>query len=137
MERKISTALFICRFFSASSMIYAFAGVVLSLRTFADGLVALGLGPWAVNLTGVICVIGFLLSCCVLLGYKTRLTAALLFVIGIAAGFVFAANNINKVYISFVLFMLSGLMPMLLLGGGQISMDQKMMLDKKKKFLTR
>lgn len=136
-KHKLAWAMFLCRLFCGLAFGYFFVGMLLNMRGFATNLEVLGFGPWAVNMTGAVCAAGVLLCGALFLGYRTRLMAILLFLTAVVAGLVFAGNEINKIYLCFVLFSFAGLLPVIILGGGMISMDYNNAIKKEKKFLSR
>ena len=129
--------MFLCRLFAAAAFAYAFLGIFFHLRSFANNAQALGMSAYSVYISLAFCVFGFLLCCSLVLGYRTRVSSGLLFLSCALAMFVFRGNSFDRMYFSFIIFSAAGVMPIMLLGPGTISLDYKRAVEKEKKYLSR
>lgn len=123
-ENLFSLTVFLTRLLSGLTLIYVAVGCLLFYREFLYNAAALGL-PLPVPLGITLLVAELFLALLLILGWFTRVAAAGSVLVTLAAGVVFFAADINKIYVALILLLITALLPGLILGPGKISLDYK------------
>ena len=131
-EDQFSWVVFLTRLVTGAVLLYTACGCLLHYRDFLYNAAALG-WPMPVAL-GISLAVGLLLlGFLLILGWFTRLAAALSVLATAGAGVLFFAGNFNKIYVALLLLLIAALLPAALLGPGKISMDYNHVLRRAKK----
>ena len=121
-SKSLSLVLFVQRTLLSLAFAFLAIGQALHLKAFVQNGIDIGL-PYAYPIcTGVI-ILTFIACFMLLIGFKTRLAALANIITTLFSGFFFFAGDFNKVNIVGVLLALALLCGFLILGGGQISLD--------------
>ena len=123
-EDAFSRVVFLVRLLTGSVLVYTSLGGLLYYREFLYNAAALGWplpAPVGLSLLAGQLILALLL----VLGWFTRLTCALSIVCVSAAGVVFFAADVNKIYVALVVLLVTALLTPACLGPGKISLDYK------------
>ena len=123
-EKAFSRALFLCRLFTGSALVYLALGSLLYWREFlvnANGLNIPQTVPVALGLAAGELFVGLFL----ILGWYTRFWAALGIVLALVCTVVFFAGQYNAVFVAMCLLLCAPFSVLLWLGAGAISLDYK------------
>lgn len=132
-EKDFSRALFLCRLFVGTALIYLALGSLLYWREFMVNVHFLSLGPAvpvALGLAGAELFIGLFL----ILGWYTRVFAAVGMLLALVCTIVFFAGKYNAVFVAMCLLLCASLSVLIWLGAGAISLDYKRSQRKLLKF---
>ena len=133
-EKAFSYALFICRLFTSSALIYLALGSLLYWREFLVNTAALGV-PYAVPVSLTLSGVQFFIGLFLLLGWHTRFFAWVAWLLGLGCAVVFFMGQFNKVFVVLCLLLCAALSVLALLGSGAISLDYKRSQRAAQKFL--
>ena len=123
-EKTFSWVLFLTRGVVSVVLAYVCLGCLLHFRTFLYNAALVGIQ--LSTPLGIVLLLGILITALLLLlGWFTRAAAGLSVFGTIAAGFIFFAGDINRMYIALVGLLLASLLPSALLGPGKISLDYR------------
>ncbi len=123
-ENLFSLTIFLTRLLSGLTLLYVAIGGLLFYREFLYNAAAIGL-PLPVPLGVSVLVAELFLALMLILGWFTRLSAAASVLCTAAAGVIFFAADVNKIYVALILLLIASLLPAALLGPGKISLDYK------------
>lgn len=123
-EDVFSLTVFLTRLLAGGTLLYVTAGCLLFYREFLYNAAALGL-PLPVPLGLTVLVAELFLALLLVLGWFTRPAAWGSVLCTLAAGYVFFAGNLNKIYVALLILLATALLPAALLGPGKISLDYK------------
>ena len=123
-EKAFSCALFLCRLFTASALIYLALGSILYWREFLVNTAMLGF-PHAVAVSFSLSGIELLIGLFLLLGWRTRLCAFIAWIIGLICAVVFFLGQLNNIFVAWCLLLCAQLSVLVCLGAGAISLDYK------------
>ena len=133
-EKAFSWALFICRFFTATALIYLALGCLLYWREFLVNTAALGI-PYAVPVSLGLSIIELLIGLFLLLGWHTRIAALIAWPLSLVCVVVFFMGQFNNVFVALCLLLCAPLGVLILLGSGAISLDYRRSQRAIQKFL--
>lgn len=123
-ENMFSLAVFLTRLLTGLALLYITAGCLLFYREFLYNATAIGL-PVPVALGIGVLVAELFLALLLILGWFTRVAAALSVLCTLGAGVIFFAADVNKIYVALAVLLITALLPAALLGPGKISLDYK------------
>lgn len=123
-ENLFSLTIFLTRLLSGLTLLYIAVGCLLFYREFLYNATALGL-PLPVPLGITVLVAELFLALLLILGWFTRAAAGLSVFFTLAAGVIFFAADVNKIYVALILLLITALLPAVILGPGKISLDYK------------
>lgn len=123
-ENLFSRTIFLTRLLVGLTLLYIAVGCLLFYREFLYNAAALGL-PLPVPLGITVLVAELFLALLLILGWFTRAAAAGSVFFTLAAGVIFFAADVNKIYVALILLLVTALLPALMLGPGKISLDYK------------
>lgn len=121
-EKTFSWAIFLSRLITGGSLLYITMGCLFFHREFFFNLIALRV-PVSVPMGFTLVVLELFAALFLVLGWFTRIAAAVSFFCTVLCGVVFFAGDFNKIFVALCLFLLSPLITILLLGPGRISLD--------------
>lgn len=123
-EKLFSLTIFLTRLLSGLTLVYVAAGGLLFYREFLYNAAALGFAfPVGLGISILVSLLIFALF--LILGWYTRWAAGASVFCTVAAGVIFFAADINKIYVALVLLLITALLPAVILGPGKISLDYK------------
>ena len=123
-EEMFSRVIFAIRLLIGGVLIYITMGSLLYYRDFLYNAAVLGY-PMPVVVGFLLLAGQLLLALLLMLGWCTRLVAALSVVVSAIAGIIFFAGDVNKIYVALLVLLITALLPPALLGPGKISLDYK------------
>ncbi len=123
-ENLFSLTVFLTRLLSGLTLLYITIGCLLFYREFLYNATALGF-PVPVALGIGVLVAELFLALLLMLGWFTRAAAALSVAFTLAAGVIFFAADVNKIYVALILLLITAHLPAVMLGPGKISLDYK------------
>lgn len=123
-ENLFSLTVFLTRLLSGLALLYITVGCLLFYREFLYNAAALGF-PFPVALGIGVLVAELFLALLLMLGWFTRAAAAMSAVCTLAAGVIFFAADVNKIYVALILLLITAHLPAVMLGPGKISLDYK------------
>lgn len=121
-EQMFSLSMFASRLITGLCLIYVTLGCLFFWRDFIYNLASVHV-PFSVSLGFVLLVAELFLSLFLILGWYTRVAAAVLFFSTIFCSFVFFGGEFNKILVVLCLLLAAPLLSVALLGPGKISLD--------------
>ena len=123
-EGQFSLAMFLSRLLTGLTLLYVTAGCLLFYREFLYNLTALRV-PFSVAAGFVLVVCELFCALFLILGWYTRVAAAVGFLCSCACAWAFFAGDLNKMFAAFCVLLATPLLTVALLGPGRISLDFK------------
>lgn len=121
-SKSLSLVLFIQRLSLSLAFAFLSAGEFLHLKAFIQNGLDLGL-PYAYPICIAVVILTFIASVMLLIGFKTRLATIANIITTLFSAVIFFAGDFNKVNIIGVMLALALLFGFLVLGPGQLSLD--------------
>ncbi len=123
-ENAFSKAMFICRFFTGTALLYLALGSMFYWREFLVNTASFGL-PFSVPLAFGLAAAELFVGLFLVLGWRTRLSALAALPLAFICAIIFFAGEYNKIFVALCLLLCAPLGVLLLLGPGVISLDYK------------
>jgi len=133
-EAVFSRALFLCRLFTGSALLYVAMGSLLYWREFLVNTALWGF-PSAVSVSFGLSGTQLLLGLLLMLGWHARIAACLAFPISLLCAAVFFLGQFNNIAVAWCLLLGACLSVIALLGPGTISLDYKRSQQAANRFL--
>ena len=121
-EKAFSKAMFLCRFFTGSALIYMAVGSLLYWREFLFNAAFWGF-PYTVGVAFGLLGLQLFLGLFLLLGWYTRVCALFAFLMALTGALIFFAGNLNHVFVAWCLLLAAPLGVLMGLGPGIFSLD--------------
>jgi len=121
-EKTFSVMIFLTRLISALVLLYITIGCLLFYREYLYNVAVLGV-PMPVGVGLGLVIAQLFLALLLILGWFSRWVACTSIICLSAVGFIFFGADLNKIYITLILLLITALLPTLMMGPGRFSLD--------------